>query len=367
MGKKQIKVLHIDSEKLWRGGQQQAVYLFEALLAKNYVTAFVCQPHSVLAKYFVTKKLPCFPISMRGEIDVVAGWRISCLSKKHDFNILHLHSSHALTVGLWAKLFQPKLKLVAVRRVDFHLKKNLFSQIKYHTKLLDKIICISDAIRKVLLQHNIKPGKLLTIRSGIDIHKFSAIAPLTDLKKQWGISEDHLIVGTVAAMAGHKDYPNLLKAAKMVLEKCPDVTFCAVGDGPEREKIYQLAEHLNLQGRFIFTGFQENIGPFLKIFDIFVLASRWEGLGTSILDAQAVGLPIVACKSGGIPEIVIHGQNGILVPPHDEQALAEAIRQLVIHADLRKKLGHNSLRTVKDFDIEVNVQKNIELYQSLIH
>ncbi len=344
MGKAAIRVLHIDSEKSWRGGQQQAAYLIEAMHNDGYRTALVGQPHSAIGDFCRTKGLPFFPLRMWGELDFIAGVRIARLCRKHGFNILHLHSSHALAIGLWAKLIYSKVKLIAVRRVDFHIQKNWLSRVKYTTYWVDRIVCISAAIRQVLLEDGVPAEKLVTIRSGIDIHKFDQITPPADFRNRWGIPPHHLLVGTIAAMVGHKDYPNLLNAAKIVIENQNNVTFCAVGDGPSKNSILELANRLALGKRFILTGFQKDIGNFLKSFDIFVMASKKEGLGTSLLDAQAVGLPIVACESGGIPEIIEHGHNGWLVPAQDEKALAEAIIKLISDESLKKKLGQNALQ-----------------------
>lgn len=366
MGNEPVKVLHIDTEYGWRGGQQQVAYLLEEMVKREFSTTLICQPDSKLEKFCLDSGLPCQPIKMLNEFDFFAGFRIAKICKKQNYQILHLHSSHSLAIGLWAKLFYWKLKLIAVRRVDFHIKKNLFSQFKYKTRLLDKIVCISDGIKNVLLEDNINKDKLVTIHSGISIGKFKKQVSSNELKSKLGIQKDHLVIGTVAAFAGHKDYPNLLKAAELVISQHSNVTFCAVGDGPEKEKIYDLAGNLNLKNRFIFAGFQEDIGQFLNMFDIFVLASKREGLGTSILDAQANGLPIVACRTGGIPEAVFDNENGLLVPPRDEKALAEALAHLIENEKSRQNFALQSKQTVKKFDIKNTVQKNIELYHSMI-
>ena len=186
------------------------------------------------------------------------------------------------------------------------------------------------------------------------------------MKARLKIPENHTIVGTVAAMAGHKDYPNLLSAASIVIREKKDITFLAVGDGPDRDKIVLLHNELGLGDRFILSGFQDNIGDYLNIFDIFVLASRKEGMGTSILDAQAAGLPVVACAAGGIPEIVRHEHNGLLVPPKNPQALADAIVRLVSNMNIRREFSRNAKASVRDFSIEKTVDKNIQLYHDLL-
>jgi len=365
MGKESISVLHIDTEKSWRGGQQQAAYLLAAMSQQGYDTSLVCQPKSAIERYCQDKALPYVPIKMYGEIDLIAGFRISRICRKNNFNILHLHSSHALSIGLWAKLFYSKLKLIAVRRVDFHIKNNWFSQFKYENRLLDKIVCISHGIENILLEDGVPAQKLVTIHSGIDIYRFDKVVLPEDFRQKLGIPQNNILVGTIAAMAKHKDYPNLLKAAKIVIEKNDDITFCAVGEGPEKEKILRSAYELDLKDRFVFAGFREDIGNFLKTFDIFVLASKKEGMGTSILDAQSVGLPVIACETGGIPEIISHGENGLLVPQKNAIRLAEAIQLLVQDHQLRKTLGQNALKSVKNFDVRLSVEKNIRLYEQI--
>ncbi len=366
MGKESISVLHIDTERTWRGGQQQVGYLVKAMKKQDYQTAIICQPQSPLEKFCCDKSIPCIPVSMIGEMDFFAGFRISLICKQQNFNILHLHSGHALAIGIWAKLFNSKFKLVASRRVDYHIKKNWFSQFKYKSRFIDKIVCISYAIENVLIQDDVPQNKLVTIHSGIDINKFSNMPTPENFKRDLGIAENKILIGTIAAMSGQKDYPNLLKAAKIVVEQNDDVIFCAVGDGPHRQKIIKMADEFGLMNRFIFAGFREDIGNFLKAFDIFVLASKKEGLGTSILDAQSVGLPVIACEVGGIPEIISDGKNGLLVPPKNEQKLAEAILKLVKNTQFRKKLGENARESVKQFDIHRTIEKNIKLYEQIL-
>jgi len=361
----EIKVLHIDTEKCWRGGQQQAAYLFQYMHDSGYQTVLVCQPRSAFEKFCTDKALPHLSIRMNGEIDFTAGFRIAQFCRKNKFDILHLHSAHALSIGLWAKFFYNKLKLIAVRRVDFHIKKNRFSHFKYKNKFLDKIVCISDRIKKVLLEDGIPEEKLTTIHSGIDIHKFENVSPPEDFKKKLGIPQNHILIGTVAAIVGHKDYPNLLKAARIVINKMDNVTFCAVGDGSGKDKIVQMANKLELDKRFIFTGFRKDVGNFLKSYDIFVLASKMEGLGTSILDAQAVGLPVVGCKTGGIPEVVLNNKNGILVPPQDPQKLADVILSLINDPAKMKEFSKSAIEDVKQFDIKETIKNNLQLYEKL--
>jgi glycosyltransferase involved in cell wall biosynthesis len=362
----QNNILHLDSEFGWRGGQQQAVYLFEGLLKRDYKTKFVCQKNSKLSKYFISKKLPFLGIRMRGEIDIFAAFKIASLCKKENYTIIHAHSAHALSIGIIAKLFYPKTKIIGARRVDFHLKNNPFSRFKYRTKLVSKIVCISNGIKNVMLEDGISKNKLRVIHSGINIHKFDKIEKMPDFRKKYKIKENDIIIGTIAALVGHKDYPNLLKAAEIVLSKKNNVIFISLGDGKNEREIKNLATNLELKNKFLFLGYKSNVGEIIKNFDIFVMASKKEGLGTSILDAQSIGLPVIGTQTGGIPEAVHHNENGLLVPPRNHKELASAIIKLIDDEKLREEFSQNANESVKKFDIELTITKNIALYDEIL-
>jgi glycosyltransferase involved in cell wall biosynthesis len=364
--KHHIRVLHIDSEMSWRGGQQQVAYLLGGMHRLGFKTALACKPDAELESYCRSNGLPCLPVAMHGELDILAGYKIARLCKKHGYRIAHLHSAHALATGLWAKMFHRKLRLVAVRRVTPSSKKSRLSWIKYKTRQVDKIVCISEAIRNVMSAGGVHESRLATIYSGIDPGRFDNIEPPSDFRQQLGIPPDHVLVGTVAAMTKEKDYPTLLHAARKAIDLSNHVSFCAVGNGRDEKDIHALSRQLGLGDRFVFAGFRNDVGNFLKTFDIFVLPSNQEGLGTSILDAQTVGLPVVACRTGGIPEIVHDHVNGLLVPTRGPGAMAEAILKLADSEEMRRDLGRRARETAAAFSIHRTVQKNIALYRELL-
>jgi glycosyltransferase involved in cell wall biosynthesis len=357
-----MRVLHIDTEMSWRGGQQQAVYLYEEMLKRGFETCFICRPGSRIAEYFLSRNLPYKQIPFWGEWDFFHGLRLALWAKQERYNILHLHSAHALSWGLWTKIFFPKLRLVAVKRVCTSVKRNPLSSLKYKNKLLDVIITISDTIRQGLIADGLEENKIITVYSGIDPDKFSKYKMNN---KDADSSHDSLRLGTIAAFTREKDYPNYLRAASLVIRERPAIHFLAAGDGYLLPEMKKLAKELGITANFTFTGFQSDIGKYLASIDIFVLASRKEGLGTSVLDAQAVGLPVIATKTGGIPEIISDGVNGILVEPGNPGKLAAAILNLADNPKRRKQLGDKAKETVQNFSIEKTVEKNIMVYKEL--
>ncbi len=360
----QARILHIDTEKGWRGGQQQAAYLFTGLLAQGFHTTLVCQPNSKFSQYCHANKLPHYNISMHSEADIVAVLKIVQICKREKFNILHLHSSHAMGIGALVKVFLPSVILIGVKRVDFRIKQNIFSKLKY--KYLDKVVCISEAIQRIVIDCGIPPAKTSFIHSGVKLDKFAGVTPGNYLIKKYQLPTKQIIIGTVAALVGHKDYPNLIAAAQAVLTTHDNVTFIAVGDGHLAPQIRTLLAEHQLTDKFILAGYQTNVGDYLKNFDIFVLASKMEGLGTSLLDAQAAGIPVVGTDTGGIPEIIKNHQNGLLVPHENPPALAAALNQLISDEKLCRELAKNARKSVQKFSIDKTVARNIELYNTLI-
>jgi L-malate glycosyltransferase len=366
MATEELNILHIDTEKYWRGGQQQVFYLHKTLVEKGFNSHLVCNKSSELKNKCVNDSIPYFEQKMRGEIDVLAAYKISRLCRKEKIDIIQAHSAHALSIGLLTKYFYTSPKLIGVRRVDFPINKNFFSQLKYNSKRIDKIVCISDYIKNVMISDGIKEEMLVTIRSGADIYKYRNVVPEANFKEKLGIGSDQFVLGTVAAFAGHKDYPNLLRAFKIVKEKKTNIKLCLVGDGPLKDDMMQFTKELKINDDVVFAGFRKDVGEFLHSFDIFILASKKEGLGTSIIDALSVGLPIITTNSGGIPELISNRNNGILVERRNPNQLAEAIIELIENPELRKNLGDEGIKSAKNFSIENTVINNIALYKDLI-
>ena len=178
---------------------------------------------------------------------------------------------------------------------------------------------------------------------------------------------DHWVIGTVGRLSEEKRHVDLLKAFAIVLRKFPKATLLIVGDGYLRSYLEDLSVKLNISDSVNFVGFQENVFRFLTNIDVFVLPSRTEGAGISILEAMAVGLPIVATKVGGIPEVVTDNITGLLVNPYDISNLAKAISKLLSKPELIISMGENGREKVfREFDPKRFVDQHEHIYKSLI-
>ena len=355
--------LHIDTARTWRGGQNQVLITAMGLRALGHRTMIVAHSEGVLQER-AAEGLDVIELAPRSEMDLSAAWRLSRLLKRLQPDIVHAHDPHAVAMSALALSMstQPsKPPLVASRRVDFHIRGNTLSRWKY--RQVDCFICASEAIRKMLLGDGIPHERTVTVHEGIDVERVEA-APPAKLHAEFWLPHEAPVVGNVAALVPHKGQRYLIDAATLVVRQVPDARFVIAGDGELRLQLEKLIKDHRLEKHVFLAGFRPDVLSLHKAFDIFVMSSTTEGLGTSLLDAMACGKPIVATTAGGIPEVVEQSVTGLLVPPRDAGALAEAIVMLLKDAAKRRQFGAAGLARVRDrFSAERMVQNTLAVYR----
>lgn len=361
-----FNILHINSARSWGGGEQQTLYLAQGLQGKGHRVLIVGQPQSALVSRAREEGLRVFPVRMRGEWDLLAAWKLAKIIKREHIQVVHLHEAHAHALGLLATSIARKPKVVLSRKVCFPIRKNPLSKLKYRTKRIDRIIAVSEGVKSLLIKGGIRSEKIIIIHDGIDIEKFRKVRNNRYLYNEFDLDSKGPLVGMVAALSSTKDHQNFLEAAARVKEELSRVRFLVVGEGELRRELEYLTKKLELEKSVVFTGFRNDIPQILSVLNLFVLSSRSEALPNSILDAMASGLPVVATKVGGIPEIVKDGVNGILVPPRDPRALARAIITLLKDKKRASRMGLAGQKIVKDFTVARMVAKTEKVYRQLI-
>jgi glycosyltransferase involved in cell wall biosynthesis len=250
--------------------------------------------------------------------------------------------------------------LIASRRVDFHLKGNSLSRWKH--RQVDCFIAASEAIRQILLHDGVEADRAVTVHEGIDVEHVVAADPVNVHETFW-LPHQAPVVGNVAALVPHKGQRYLIEAAHLVVQEIPDARFVILGEGELREQLERQVHDHHLEKHVLLPGFRTDVLGCIKGFDLFVMSSVTEGLGTSLLDAMACSRPIVATTAGGIPEIVEDGINGLLVPPRDARALADAIIRALRDTSLRQRFGTAGLARVKArFTVERMVEQTASVY-----
>src|SRR6185295_8376737 len=192
----------------------------------------------------------------------------------------------------------PAPALVAARRVDFHLKGNSFSRWKY--RQVDMFIAASEAIRQMLVGDGVPAERTVTVHEGIDVEHVFAAAPVNVHEAFW-LPHHAPVVGNVAALVPHKGQRYLVDAAHLVVQELPDTRFIILGEGELREHLEKQVHEYHLEKHVLLPGFRTDVLGCIRAFDLFVMSSVTEGLGTSLLDAMAASRPIVATTAGGIP------------------------------------------------------------------
>jgi glycosyltransferase involved in cell wall biosynthesis len=362
-----MKILHVNTERMWRGGEQQTLYLLQGLKKLNITSHLLCQPGCPMEERAKKAGIEVFPVAMRGEVDLLASYRLRTYIKRFNYDIIHSHTSHAHTLAFLASL-GTRNRLLVSRRVDFSIFRHSFlrlSGIKYR-HMAHYYIAISHKIKDVLVGDGIPAQRIFVVHSGVDTERVIA-ASKDYLINEFDIKSNEHIVVNVAHLAGHKGQRYLIEAIPLVLAKIPNARFFIVGHGRLMGELKALAASMGLNYALIFTGFRRDVGAFYQIADLFVMSSVQEGLGTAILDAMAQGKPVVATNSGGIPEIIRDGETGRLVASADPAALAEGIIELLSNAERARRMASLGKEVVKEnFSVDAMVDKNIEVYQQIL-
>lgn len=279
------------------------------------------------------------PLAPRSEVDLTAAWKLSRIIGQWRPEIVHAHDPHAVAMAALALSFgapSPRPALVASRRVDFHLQAHSFSRWKY--RQVDLFIAASDAIRHILEKDGIPPRRVVVVHDGIDVAKIQRL-PALDVHAEYWLPHGAPVLVNVAALVPHKGQKYLVDAMPHVLREVPDARLIIFGEGELRTELeHQIKSH-RIEKHVLLPGFRQDVLQLMKSADLFVMSSVTEGLGSTILDAMAMKLPVVATRAGGIPEAVVHGESGLLVAPADARALAKAIVQALTDPDLRQRIG----------------------------
>ena len=355
--------LHIDTAKTWRGGQNQVLLTVLGLRALGHRSMLVAHAAGEL-RVRAKEGLDLVPLAPMTEMDLGAAWKLSRLIKQLRPDVIHAHDPHgvamaALALSMSTQLDKPPL--VAARRVDFHMKGNALSRWKY--RQVDCFICASAAIRDMIVADGVPASRVFVVHEGIDLGHVEA-APAANLHAELWLPHHAPIVGNVAALVPHKGQRHLIEAASLVLKRMPDTRFVIAGEGELRESLERQIKEHRLEKHVFLVGFRPDVLSVHKAFDIFVMSSVTEGLGTSLLDAMACGKPIVATTAGGMPEVVRNGETGLLVPPRDHEAMAAAIVTLLTDESMRRAMGAaGQARVQEHFSAERMVQDTLAVYR----
>ena len=367
-----LKVVHVITKLEFGGAQTSTLYTVRNLSHRYRVYLFTSPGYmSKEAEKISGIILKYFPF--RREINPLMDFLTFVLLFREFLrirpHIVHTHSSKAGILGRWAAFLAGVPSIYhTIHGFPFHnhqyfFLRELYASLERITSFITtRLIAITtEDIKKGLGKGIGRRGKYVLIRDGIEIKKFENISVSKELqKKELGIEKDY-IVGTVSCLKPQKSPLDFVRMASLITDR--RVGFVMVGDGILREKIEEEIVKDRLNDRFYLLGWREDVERILRIFDVFVLTSYWEGLPKALLEAMVSGLPCVVTKVDGMKEIIEDGINGFLVSPGDYKEIAEKVKVLLKEKDLRKKIGEKAQESItKDFEISGMIRKLENLY-----
>ncbi len=347
------RILHVDSGRSWRGGQRQVFLLATGLRDLGYRTLVVAPAGSPLIRRAERAGLPTYRLTLRGEWDLRSARELRAVAREWGANIVHAHDARSHSIIRLAMLGRRKTRLIVTRRVAFPPKQ---VRLKYRYGV-DAFIAISNAVRQVMVEAGVPSDRIEVVYSGLP-------APQVKRPRNWrrerGWPTTTVVCGIVGAMTQEKG----LDLVGGVARRLPGEVF-------RRTRLVLLGGKgkgsTSISGVEGFdAGFVEEIHDAVAGLDVLWHPAKSEGLGTSVIDAMALGIPPIAFAVGGLPEVIEDGKSGLLVPPGDMQAFARAAAELITNEALRAKLGEGARVRAREFDAKRMIERTAEVYQRVI-
>jgi len=308
----------------------------------------------------------CTCLEVRNERDLRWVGRLRSKLRRDRIDIVHAHSPY---VAAFTRVAARSLPARSRPRV-VTTEHNPWTTFKTPTRIANARTAFLDdatiAVSRETFESMSPKARAHTevLAHGIAVDRIGALTAERDtVRAEFGIEPETTVVGTVANYHPKKDWPNLLRAARIVADRDPGVRFCAVGQGPLEATVHALHAELRLEEAVILPGYRVDAARVMAGADIFTLASRWEGLPVAVMEACALGLPLVLTAVGGIREEFADGVDARLVPPGDPDALACALEEVAGDRVLRARLAGASAARAADFDVRRAVARIEAIYE----
>jgi glycosyltransferase involved in cell wall biosynthesis len=355
-----LKILHIDPERHWGGGEAQVFGLLTYLAQRGHRIDLLTHPHGRLYRESQALAVKTRPLVLRNDVDLRSVPKLRRLIHNENYDIVHLHTKRAHALSLWLSHASSRPKYVVTRRMDYPESANWYTRHLYN-RTVDGVVAISEKIFQLLLAAGVKREKIRLIHSGIEPRAYEPPAPVLDSA---GVP---VAVGTAAVLEERKGHRYLLEAALRLKTQGLSLKYYLAGDGSLRKSLEEKTRQLGLAEDVEFLGFVSDMASFMARIEIFVLPSLFEGLGVSVLEAMAAGKPVVASRVGGLPELVLDTVTGFLAAPQDAASLAGAIARLVENRALARQMGQKGRERLKaNFTMEQMASKNEAFYYALL-
>lgn len=358
-----MKILHVEAGSRLNGGPYQVLLLLEGLARRGVTNLLLCPAHSELQTRAATYA-QTLPMDTRNWRRVPLLLGLLGAIRQHRPDLVHVHSRRGADyMGALAGALTHTPRVLS-RRVD-NPEPGWLARRKY--RCYDHVIVISEGIHRVLRAEGVPEQDISCVRSAIDPAPFDTPRDPAALHARFGLPPDARVAAVVAQLISRKGHCHLLAAMVPLIHRHPALHLLVFGRGGMEAELRARAAALGLDGRVHFVGFEPELYRCLPSLDLVIHPALMEGLGVSLIQAAAAGLPIVASQVGGIPEIVRDGENGLLVPPGDVVALASAVTRILDDPALAARLGARGRAIAREeFGADTMIEGNLAVYRAVL-
>jgi len=347
-----MKIVTLNLEKGWRGGERQTILYTLGLLEKGYTVEIVCRSSSLLEKK--AKEENIVSHSFRSNFSTL----LFLITKGYKYDILHAQGSKVLTYCILSKPFH-RAKIIFTRRVNFK-PKGILTKIKY--KLCDRIVAISSSIQTIVSEFSSRNDVVIISDIALD-------SPLDKSAIEENIKninpDNKYIIGTIAALTSEKNPFDSIRAIKILKEKRDDFIFLHFGDGPLKKNMIEFINQLGIEKTYLLMGFTKNVNDYFKTMDVFIMASSNEGLCSSVLDSFIYRVPVVSTTAGGLGDL-IKEDRAIRCEVNNPNMIADGIDSILNTPEKASDRVNNAYQyAIKNHGIEYITNQYIELINEI--
>ncbi len=367
-----MQVLHVSESNEWSGGAAQLLALAQGLRGRGWGVRVACRPGSGLETNAAAQGFETFAVGLREDYDLWSAWRLARFIRAKGIDVVHAHHNRSHAVCLLAKLLL-KLSgkapvLVVSRRVSFAPGSNPFSRWKYRSRLIDRIVAVAEAVKGVLTRTGVPPERVVVIRSGVDLARFSPKAADPALRRALGLPEGVPVVGKIANASPWKGQLVLLEAAALLVKEGRKVHFLLAGRDTQADWVRAEVARLGLEGRVTLAGFRSDVPELLSCLAVSVNAAvKGEGLSGALRESLCAGIPVVASDIAGNRELLGGRGANALFAPGDAAALARRLARVLDHpAEAKAAAEEWRRKDLPEFTLERTVEKTDALYRELL-
>lgn len=370
-----IRIMEMIDKPSLGGGQTALLLLAGNLDRSRFEVAISSGGEGPLAEEARQKGITYIPVSLGKRLSLGPLKEITAVLREQKIDILHTHGGIAGLYGRSAAFRAGTPAVVhTLHGIHYLHYRNPFLRRLYvllerrYSRSTDRLILVCQSDLRQARKHRLAPeGKMTVILNGTDVRPELGADDISRRKNELGWPPGRRVVGTVARLHRQKGVASLLRAAPRILSAFPEARTVVVGDGPQGGSLRREAQRLGLEGRFLFLGERKDAKALMALFDIFVLPSLWEGLPFVLVEAAALGKPVVATAVDGVPEILEDGKTGLLVRPGNPTALAEAVIRLLKDKEEARRLGETARKLVPPrFPLRRMVDQTQNLYLDVL-